>query len=44
MNVPLKDQVPRNGGDGSMIAFINSEFTQNVLTELVERKREVVGS
>ena len=41
MHVPLKDQRPRGGGDDSRIAFIDPVFTQNVLTELVERKREV---
>jgi methylmalonyl-CoA/ethylmalonyl-CoA epimerase len=44
MNVHLKDEEPRSGGDGSKIAFIEPAFTQNVLTELVERKREVKGS
>lgn len=42
MNVPLIDKVPRGGGDGSRIAFIEPGFfTKNVLTELVERKQEV---
>jgi methylmalonyl-CoA/ethylmalonyl-CoA epimerase len=41
IRVPLRDQKPRDGGDESRIAFIESAFTQNVLTELVERKREV---
>ena len=44
MNVPLRDKQPRNGGDDSRIAFIEPNFTQNVLTELVERKREVSGA
>jgi methylmalonyl-CoA/ethylmalonyl-CoA epimerase len=39
--IRLRDKKPRDGGDGSKIAFIEPEFTQNVLTELVERKREV---
>lgn len=43
MNIPLRDKQPRNGGDDSRIAFIEPGFTQNVLTELVERKREVIG-
>lgn len=43
INIPLRDKEPRDGGDGSKIAFIEPEFTQNVLTELVERRREVSG-
>ena len=42
-NVLLRDKEPRPGGDDSRIAFIEPAFTQNVLTELVERKREVSG-
>ena len=42
-HVKLRDKEPRDGADGSKIAFIEPEFTQNVLTELVERKREVAG-
>lgn len=41
MNISLKDEKPRDGGDGSQIAFIEPAFTQNVLTELVERDQEV---
>lgn len=41
--VELRDKKPRDGGDGSKIAFVEPEFTQNVLTELVERKREIGG-
>lgn len=40
-NIPLRDEKPRDGGDGSKIAFIEPISTQNVLTELVERDREV---
>ncbi len=40
-NIRLRDQKPRDGGDGAKIAFIEPLFTQNVLTELVERDREV---
>lgn len=43
MDIPLRDKQPRNGGDDSRIAFIEPQFTQNILTELVERKREVIG-
>jgi methylmalonyl-CoA/ethylmalonyl-CoA epimerase len=43
-NVPLRDVIPRDGGDDSKIAFVEPAFTQNVLTELVERKREVKGN
>ena len=42
-HVKLRDKEPRDGGDGSKIAFIEPEFTQNILTELVERKREMTG-
>jgi methylmalonyl-CoA epimerase len=41
MDVPLRDKKPRDGGDNSKIAFIEPASTQNVLTELVERDREV---
>lgn len=41
MDVPLRDEQPRAGGDDSRIAFIDPSLTQNILTELVERKREV---
>jgi methylmalonyl-CoA/ethylmalonyl-CoA epimerase len=40
-NIPLRDKNPRDGGDGSKIAFLEPIATQNVLTELVERDREV---
>ncbi len=40
MDVPLRDKEPRDGGDGSRRAFIEPMVTQNVLTELVERKQE----
>lgn len=39
----LRDKKPRAGGDGSWIAFLEPAVTQNVLTELVERKREIQG-
>lgn len=41
INIPLRDEKPRDGGDDSRIAFLDPISTQNVLTELVERKREV---
>jgi methylmalonyl-CoA/ethylmalonyl-CoA epimerase len=41
INIPLRDEKPRDGGDGSKIAFLDPISTQNVLTELVEREREV---
>lgn len=41
MNISLKDKEPRDGGDDSKIAFIDPAFSNNVLTELVERKLEV---
>ena len=40
-HIQLRDENPRDGGDGSKIAFIEPVFTQNVLTELVQRDREV---
>jgi methylmalonyl-CoA/ethylmalonyl-CoA epimerase len=40
-NIVFRDKEPRAGSDESRIAFIDPAFTQNVLTELVERKREV---
>lgn len=39
--VLLRDEVPREGGDDSRIAFIEPFCTHNVLTELIERKREI---
>lgn len=41
MNIPLRDQEPRDGDDGSKIAFIEPISTPNILTELVERDKEV---
>lgn len=41
--VELRDAEPRPGGDDSRIAFIMPSATQNVLTELVERSREISG-
>jgi len=41
INRLLRDGKPRNGGDGSKIAFIKPISTQNVLTVLVEKDREV---
>ncbi len=43
MGCPLRDRKPRPGGDNSWIAFIEPGVTQNVLTELVERKGEIQG-
>ena len=43
LKVPLRDTVPRDGGDKSRIAFIDPTATKNVLTELVERDREIRG-
>jgi methylmalonyl-CoA/ethylmalonyl-CoA epimerase len=39
--LPLMHEGPQDGADASKIAFMEAAFTQNVLTELVERKREV---
>ena len=41
VNLPFMDEDPQDGADASRIAFMDAAFTQNVLTELVERKREV---
>ncbi|MBU1274946.1 MAG: VOC family protein [Proteobacteria bacterium] len=39
--VPMRDETPRPGGDDSLIAFMDPAGTQNVLTELVQRSREI---
>ena len=39
--IEMRDKTPREGADESRIAYIEPSYTQNVLTELVERKREV---
>ena len=39
--VGLRDEKPRPGGDDSRIVFLQPADTQNVLTELVERSREI---
>ena len=39
--VKLRDQSPRPGGAGARIAFIDPVETGNVLTELVEREKEL---
>ena len=44
INIPFMNEEPQDGADASRIAFIDPAFTQNVVTELVERKREVTGS
>jgi methylmalonyl-CoA/ethylmalonyl-CoA epimerase len=41
IEVPLRDKEPRDGTDASRVAFIEPTSTQNVLTQLVERKQEV---
>lgn len=38
MNIRLLDDTPREGSHDSKIAFVDPSFTQNVLTELVEKK------
>ena len=40
-DMQLQNDEPQAGADASRIAFIEPVCTQNVLTELVERKREV---
>lgn len=39
--IKLRDNKPRPGGGGSWIAFLSPEETNNVLTELVEREKEL---
>ena len=39
--IKLRDESPRRGGGGSWIAFLSPEETGNVLTELVEREKEL---
>ena len=39
--IKLIDEKPRPGGAGSWIAFISPEETGNVMTELVEREKEL---
>ena len=39
--VKLIDEKPRGGGSGSWIVFLSPEETGNVLTELVEREKEL---
>ena len=40
-NMQLQTDEPLEGADESSVGFIEPECTQNVFTELVERKREV---
>lgn len=40
-NIPLMDEEPQAGADASRIVFLQSTSTHGVITELVERKREV---
>jgi len=39
--IELSDDKPRPGGGGSWIAFLSPRETGNVLTELVEREKEL---
>ena len=39
--VKLRDAKPRPGGGGAWIAFLDPEETNNVLTELVQREKEL---
>ena len=41
VNIKLRDTSPRPGGGGSWIAFLSPDETNNVLTELVEREKEL---
>ena len=41
--VGIRDEKPRPGGDDSRIVFLQPADTQHVLTELVERSREIGG-
>ena len=40
-DMQLQDDEPQDGADESRITFIEPDCTQNVFTELVERKKEV---
>lgn len=40
--VKLTDEKSRPGGSGSLIAFLSSESTNDVLTELVQRERDLI--
>ena len=40
-DMQFQNDEPQDGADESRIAFIEPECTQNVFTELVERKKEV---
>ncbi len=42
MGVKLRDEKPRPGAGGSWVAFVSPEETNNVLVELVERKKEIL--
>lgn len=39
--IALRDNIPRSGGAGSLIAFLKPEETNGVLTELVEREADL---
>lgn len=39
--IPVTDEEPQYGADDSCIAFLDASYTQNVVTELVARKREI---
>ena len=39
--IGLRDEKPRPGGGGSWIAFVKPEETSNVLTELVQREKDL---
>jgi methylmalonyl-CoA/ethylmalonyl-CoA epimerase len=39
-NITMRDDKPRKGAGGSRIAFIDPACTNNVLTELVEKKKD----
>ena len=40
--IPLTDEEPQYGADDSSIAFLEASYTQQVVTELVQRKREII--
>lgn len=41
VGIKLRDEKPRIGGAGAKVAFIEPESINNVLVELVERKKEI---
>ena len=43
MNIPFREKKVQRGADNSRVIFIDPSYTNNILTELVERKEEVTA-